>query len=304
MIFPRPLRQNDLVLVISPSYAPDAEELKAGIEVLERNGFRVETGAHAGSSWGAFAGSDAERLADLQWALDHPEASMILCSRGGYGMGRIFRSLDFTAFEKKPKWLVGFSDITLLHTLLQERGFAGMHGPMVCHHARINQLPACLKQQDFLVRREKLRYPLTAAFREDIHDDVSGIIVGGNLSLLSYGASGLGPGFFSKRLVFLEDVGESYHKIDRMLDQLFRNTNLSDARAFVLGTFSECPENNFPLRIADMIREKCGVPVPVFTGLPCGHAHPSFPLVLGYHTEIRRSGEDWEFLQAGLPLIS
>jgi muramoyltetrapeptide carboxypeptidase len=150
MKFNKLLRPNDLVLVISPSYSPESAELDAGIQILSRNGFRVEKGPNTGKTWGNFAGSDAERLSDLQWALDHPEASMIICSRGGYGMGRIVRQLDFSGFAKKPKWLIGFSDITLLHTRLQENGFASMHGPMLVHHTQMNQLTACLRQQDFL----------------------------------------------------------------------------------------------------------------------------------------------------------
>ncbi len=278
--------------------------MDAGIQILSRNGFRVEKGPNTGKTWGNFAGSDAERLSDLQWALDHPEASMIICSRGGYGMGRIIRQLDFSGFAKKPKWLIGFSDITLLHTRLQENGFASMHGPMLVHHTQMNQLTACLRQQDFLVRREGLRYPLENPFPKTKTAGESGILVGGNLSLLCYQATELSDDFFSNRIVFLEDVGESFHKIDRMLDQLFRTGKLRQVKAFVLGTFMDCPANGFPLSIAEMIREKAGNETAVFTGLPCGHASPSFPLLLGYQTEISGSGNTFSLSQEALPLIS
>ena len=291
------LQPGDLIVVVSPSFSPDAREFEAGIESFRRNGFRVETAPESGKSWGRFAGTDAERQADLQWALDHPEAAMIICSRGGYGLGRIVRNLDFTGFRKKPKWLVGFSDITLLHAQIQLQGWASVHGPMLVHHARLPELPACLKQQDFLVRKNSLQYAVENPFPDLQTEKISGILVGGNLSLLSYFASELPESFFENRLVFLEEVGEPFHKIDRMLDQMFRSGKLRNAVGFVLGSFSECPANEFPLDPVQMLKEKAESGQVIFTQLPCGHASPSFPLVLGYPAEIFPEHTGWKLRQ-------
>lgn len=304
MFTPGLLHQNNLILVVSPSYHPDPAELEAGIESFRRIGFRVETGPNARKSWGQFAGTDEERLSDLQWALDHPEAGMIICSRGGYGLGRMFRKLDFNGFQKNPKWLLGFSDITLLHIRLQELGYSSIHGPMMVHHAQLSQLPACLKQQDFLVRKSLLRYSVSNPFPETQHDGISGMLVGGNISLLCYYIPELSENFFENRIIFLEEVGESYHKIDRMLDMMFRTGKLKKARGFILGSFSECAENGFPMNPSQMIQEKASPDQVVFCNLPSGHASPSFPLILGYQAEITNAGSGWQLSQKALPFIS
>ena len=304
MLNPGLLIPGNLVLVVNPSYSPDSRELEAGIESFKRIGFRVETQPSVSKPWGQFAGTDQERLEELQWALDHPEAKLIICSRGGYGMGRIIRELDFTAFAKNPKWLIGFSDITLLHMRLQELGFASIHGPMMVHHSRLAQLPACLKQQDFLIRKSGLNYQIINPFPETQKNGISGILVGGNLSLLCYQILESEPEFFENRIVFIEETGESYHKIDRMMDMLVRTGKLEKAAGFVLGTFDECPENGFPMSPAQMLREKIQPEQPIFSGLHCGHESPSFPLILGYEAEISEKGSGWMLTQTSLPLIS
>lgn len=304
MHYPPSLRPDSLILVVSPSYLPDYKELEAGMESFRRLGFRIEAGPNATKSWGRFAGSDEERLQDLQWALDHPEADMILCSRGGYGTGRIVRDLDFSGFLKKPKWLTGFSDISLLHLRVQELGYASMHGPMVVHHARLPHLPACMKQNDFLTRKSPLRYAVQNPFPETQTNGVSGIVVGGNLSLLCYFIQEMDSAFFDKRIIFIEEVGETYHKIDRMLDVLIRTGKFEKAAGFVLGTFEDCAEDGFPMKPSDMLREKIQADLPVFSGLPCGHLSPSFPLVLGYPAEISEESAGWVLKQPALPITS
>jgi muramoyltetrapeptide carboxypeptidase len=306
MIIPKALRKNDLILVVSPAFAPDAEEFQAGISSLQRSGFRVETAPNCQKTHGSFAGTDEERLADLQWALDHPEARMILCSRGGYGSGRIFRELNLQGMHANPKWLVGFSDVTVLHFLLQEAGFASIHGPMLVHYSRLMQLPACIRQQDLMMNGFQLKYEISFHSEADSSiytDNLSAILTGGNLSLLEYLLPEIPEEFFDGRFLFLEEVGEPYYKIDRMLDRLFRSGKLQGVKGFILGSFSECATDKFPKTPADMIRERCGTEIPVFEGLPCGHAQPSMPLVLGYHTRITPSGAKWVLSQDSLPLI-
>jgi muramoyltetrapeptide carboxypeptidase len=304
MLYPPSLRPDSLILVVSPSYLPEIREMEAGMESFRRMGFRIEAGPNSAKTWGKFAGSDEERLHDLQWALDHPDADMIICSRGGYGAGRLVRDLDFSGFLKKPKWLTGFSDITLLHLQIQELGYASMHGPMVVHHARLPHLPACMKQNDFLTRKSSLSYLVNNPFPEMQTNGINGIVAGGNLSLLSYIIHELDEHFFENRIVFIEEVGETYHKIDRMLDMLVRTGKFEKAAGFVLGSFSDCEEDGFPMKPFDMLREKIHPDQPVFSDLPCGHKSPSFPLVLGYPASISAEGASWVFKQANLPLTS
>jgi muramoyltetrapeptide carboxypeptidase len=304
MIVPKSLRPNDLVLVVSPAFAPDPAETEAGIQSLIRAGLRVEMAPNALKKWGSFAGSDEERFSDLQWALDHPEAKMIISSRGGYGTGRIFRQLNFSGFHQNPKWFTGFSDLTVLHYLLQKEGFASMHGPMLVHYSRLPELAACMKEQDFLIRHQPIKYSLENSFPDQNPDGVQGIVVGGTLSLLDFLLPHLDDAYFDGRILFLEELSEAFHKIDRMLDKLLRSGKCNKLSAIVLGTFQDCPVNGFPLEIPSMLREKIGPEIPVFSGLPCGHKSPSMPLILGYQAEIRQNGAGWEFSQKALPLIS
>lgn len=305
MFMPKTLHADDLILIVSPAFSPDFNELDAGVQALQRSGFRVEFSPNAKNKWGSFAGTDQERLDDLQWALDHPQAKVIFCSRGGYGSTRIFRDLDFTRFRNNPKWLIGYSDVTAIHVRMQLEGFASIHGPMVVDYSRLKQLTACMKQQDLLLKGQPLKYEVTNSFSEKLKEDsLKRTLVGGNISLLSYLEPDIPGDFFDDRLLFLEEVGEAYHKIDRMLDRLFRTGKLSNLRGIVLGTFHECPVNDFPMRPAEMIREKAGLSLPVFEGLPCGHGSPAMPVLLGYPTELAREGTSWYLRQASLPLIS
>ena len=304
MFISQTLHSGSLILIVSPAFQPDLKELDDGIQALQRSGFQVELSPNCKKNWGSFAGSDQERLEDFQWALNHPSAKAIVCSRGGYGSSRLFRQLDFDGFRSNPKWLIGFSDVTILHARMQMEGFASIHGPMVVDYSRLSQLTACMKQQDLLLKGLALKYEVTHSLAEKKPEDFKTILVGGNLSLLSYLEPELPEEFFNNRILFLEEVGEAYHKIDRMIDGLFRSGKLAALRAVVLGSFGDCPQNNFPLNPAGMIREKAGINLPVFEGLPCGHANPSLPLMLGYPTEICKEKNNWFLKQACLPLIS
>lgn len=298
MINPAPMRSGDLILVISPSYSPEVSDLEAGIQTLIRQGYQVERGPNLEKTWGRFAGTDQERLEDLQWAMNHSNARMILCSRGGYGLSRISEQLSFAKFAQNPKWVVGFSDVTFLHCMLQARGFATIHGPMAIHYGQLAQIPACLAQNGFLAGRLPIRYELQAEFPFDL--TINGQISGGNLSLLAHYDCRLPEGFFKDKLVFIEETGEAYHKIDRMLSQLFKSGVFSGVNAFLLGQFTDCLDYGFPISLAEMIREKAGDSIPIFSGIPAGHGKPSFPLVLGMATEIKREGKQWWLKQEEL----
>jgi muramoyltetrapeptide carboxypeptidase len=303
MRIPKTLRPDDLVLVVSPAFAPDSKELNAGVEYLRLTGLRVELAANAGKNWGNFSGTDEERRQDLQWALDHPEAKMIICSRGGYGCSRIFRDLDFTGFHRMPKWLAGFSDVTILHSLMQKEGFASIHGPMLVHYSRMLQIPACIRQQDVLLRHLSISYPVGYTGQEMSAAEVKGLLTGGNISLLEYLMPELSPEFFDDRILFLEETDEPYYKIDRLLDRIFRAGLTGGLKAVVLGTFSGCQAQAFPLDTVAMIQEKAPG-LPVFHGLPCGHGVPSMPLLMGYPASIvRKEDGKWNFRQPGLPLF-
>jgi muramoyltetrapeptide carboxypeptidase len=187
--------------------------------------------------------------------------------------------------------------------LIQAAGFASLHGPMLCDYSRLGQLPACLKQQEILMSNRPLKYELNAAHFNAGENEIAGMVLGGNLSLMNYLTEEMQEDFFDDGILFLEEVGESYHKIDRMLDRMFRSGKLNKVKAFVLGTFQDCAAHHFPLEPADMLKEKIQPNQSVFYGFPGGHAHPSMPFFLGYDARIEKSSSNWVFTQKPLPLI-
>lgn len=133
LILPPYLHEGDKVAIVSPSSKIDKSFLKGAKKRLESWGLKVIMGKHAGSASGRYAGTVKQRLSDLQSMMNDPEIKAIFCSRGGYGAVHLVQALDFTLFRESPKWLIGFSDITALHNLIQSNGFASLHAPMARH---------------------------------------------------------------------------------------------------------------------------------------------------------------------------
>jgi len=134
-IIPPILRKGDKVAVVSPSGMAEPEAVRRGVALIEGWGLRVATGISVVASDGQFAGSDALRLADMQMALDDPTVKAVFCSRGGYGLSRIIDKIDFSSFAASPKWIVGFSDVTVLHTWIASLyGIATIHGEMAVNY--------------------------------------------------------------------------------------------------------------------------------------------------------------------------
>jgi muramoyltetrapeptide carboxypeptidase len=276
--FPPFLREGDKILVLAPAFSANPAEVRAGVQRLQQRGFEVEIAPHVFHTWGKFAGTDSERLADMQWALDHPEARAILMTRGGYGMGRLVSDLDWAKFLQNPKWVIGFSDITLVHAEIQNRGFCSIHGPMAVHAARPGQQEAVDRLWNWLSQKEtELRYRVSAHV-PPTHPK-NGVLVGGNLSMLAHlcGSQRLPKG----DVLFLEEIGEPYYRIDRMLHQLRHSDFLSQFEGTVWGQISDCARDHFPQEPEHMSQALMNSGSWIFTSLPSGHGEPSFPLVLG-----------------------
>lgn len=292
-VLPPYLKAGEPIALIGPSFLAKPEEKEAALRFFRQQDYRLDTFPDAsGNSWGKFTGTDTERLAELQWALDHPEARVILCLRGGYGLGRILEKADWSSFRKNPKWLVGFSDISLLHQHLNQLGFASVQGPMLVHFARNTQQEACALELELLEgKRAELRYP-TQAIRPG---QASGILYGGNLSMLAHSCGKFPAGSYRNGILMLEEIGEHYYRIDRMLWQLAHSGLLDGIKAVVMGQFTDCQADGFPLRIEEMILEKLPPDVPLFAGLAHGHDSPCFPIVTGWPA---RLGQDGTFSQS------
>ena len=282
------LQKGDSCFIVSPSYCASKIEIEKGIAVLRIAGLEVESGSSIFYSWGSFAGSDDERLSDLQNALDSESCKVIFCIRGGYGLSRVYHRLDWTKFLKNPKWVIGFSDVTFLHLKIQKLGFPSIHGLMLARFADRSHLESFDKLFSLLLNSApRLEYDVLGPmeFQSEI---VKGLLTGGNLSIISNSmGTDLEPDF-SNCILFLEDVGEAFYRIDRMIHQIKYSKTSRFISAIVLGQFTDCPLANFPLSLIEIFTNTFPE-IPIFYGLECGHGIPNFPIFLGIETTIKKT---------------
>ena len=292
------LRAGALVGVIAPAGPALPEQVAAVAPLLERYGLRalLYPGCHLRS--GYLAGPDAQRLADLHAAFANPEVSAILCLRGGYGSMRLLDGIDTALIRRHAKLLIGYSDITALHALLNGCGITSLHAPMPSsdlltagREADTDALFSLLRQG--LPAGTTLKPALDADARSlSIEGVAQGRLVGGNLSLLAslVGTPWACPAQDS--ILFLEDINEEPYRVDRLLCQLRLAGVLAAARGFLIGRFSERASPHEVL--ADYLRP---LGKPVLAGWPAGHGTPNLPLALGAHVRLDVAGRCLTYLQ-------
>jgi len=294
------LQNNDLVALVSPAgFLADKSIVTQAQALLHKWGLRSYVGKNALKQYGHFAGTDAQRLSDLQEALDHPEVKMIWALRGGYGSIRIVDSLDFTGFEKNPKFLAGFSDISILHNRIQQAGFESLHAFM----------PIQLKEK---IHREVIRQTKNALFGRPLKyvfskskfttdfSEVEAEITGGNLAnLYSLLGTGLDLDYHNK-ILFIEDVGEQLYQIDRMIIAMKKAGKFKDLKALLVGQFTDIPENqpDFGKSFQEIILEHTAVyDFPVIFDAPAGHITDNYPLILGRNIHLKNNNNQIEISQ-------
>ena len=216
MIIPEYLNKGDTILIIATARKISREEIDPVITALESWGLRVVQGPNLLGCCNQYSGSDAERAADLQWALDHPTAKAIMNARGGYGTMRIIDDVDFSGFRRKPKWLVGYSDVTVLHSHLNTLGICSIHGTMPVN--LLKDETSALSVRDLLfgkdISYEIPQHPLNR------NGNASGPMAGGNLSILYALSGSISEMDYKGKILFIEDLDEYLYHIDRMMLQL------------------------------------------------------------------------------------
>jgi len=246
----------------------------------------VKLGKHIYSSSDQFAGTDEERLSDMQQMLDSIEVKAILTARGGYGSVRIIDKLDFTRFSKTPKWFAGFSDITIFHNHIQTHcGIQTLHCTMPFNFIKDAESTVKLRKALFGQLNEYVinGHPLNRKGKN------TGILCGGNLSMLYGMAATPSDNDTSGKILFLEDVDEYLYHIDRMMMQLKRAGKLTHLKGLIVGGFSEMKDNAIPFGktaeqiILDAVEE---YNYPVCFGFPAGHGQKNFPLFMGRSCEL------------------
>ncbi len=292
MVNPPLLKSGDLVSVLSPASHTNSNAWEKGIEVLEKWGLRVDRGEHYLSQYFGFGGTDAERLNDLQKALDNPEIKAIFPIRGGYGASRLLDDLDFSLFLQNPKWIVGFSDITALLTHIDSLGVAGIHGPMPNNFCQKGG-ELSLQALNRLLFNGSVMYTCKP-HPSNILGEIQGELIGGNLSLLSHL---IGSKSFNKpdgKILVIEEIGERLYHVDRMLVQLKRSGYFEGLAGMIIGGFTDC--NEAPLTIGKSAQELIlehteDYQFPIAFDFPLGHVPANHPVIFGVKSNLLISSE-------------
>jgi muramoyltetrapeptide carboxypeptidase len=282
MIYPPTLKQGDTIALVSTARKITQAELKTAIEIIESRGFKVKLGTTIGASDNQYAGTEEERLADFQAQLDDYRVKAIFCAKGGYGTVRIIDDIDFRKFVKNPKWICGFSDVTVLHNHINHvYGIGTLHCPNASGLAEATE--ESLNSIFNVLEGKNLSYniPSTDMNRTGKGE---GILVGGNLSLI-YSLSGTDSEInCDDKILFIEDLDEYYYHIDRMMQQLKRSGKLSNLVGLIVGSFTDIKDNPVPFgkSIEEIILEAVAdYDFPVIFNFPAGHQKDNRALVMG-----------------------
>lgn len=283
---PSYLEKGDTIGLVCPAGFMEESRVAECIRVLtDEWGYQVKTGKTIGGhSSTYFSGTDEERLIDFQTMLDDPEVKAILCARGGYGTSRIIDAIDFSSFKKNPKWIVGFSDITVLHChIYRNYNIASIHAPMAGAFNDAGYINRYVQSLRDMLEGKWARYSCEPHPFNRTGEGI-GELVGGNLALLAH-LTGSDSELKTKgRVLFIEDVGEYLYNIDRMLLQLKRAGRLKHLAGLVVGGFSDTKDTERPFGkdayeiIRDMVAE---YDYPVCFGFPVSHEKENLSLKIG-----------------------
>ncbi len=284
MQLPPYLKPGDLVSIAAPARWVDPEDIKNFLSLLEQEGLKTITGSIF-TRHHQYAGEDKDRLDDLQKMLDHPDIKAIFCARGGYGTLRLLDKIDLKGFAEHPKWVVGFSDITALHAYLQMRiGVASVHAAMPYTLKDVTDTKNPAVESLFGVLKGEFPSYSVPAHSLNRKGKSSGILLGGNLSLL-YSLTGTLFQFPTKgAILFLEEVDEYLYHIDRMMQNLKLAGMLENLAGLVVGGLTDMHDNEVPFgkNAAEIIREAVEeFDFPVCFDFPAGHVEGNMAMVLG-----------------------
>lgn len=281
MTKPALLKKGDTVAIIATARKIDASTLQSGIKLLESWGLNVILGKTIELEQHQLAGADWQRATDFQEMLDNPKVKAIWAAKGGYGTVKIVDRIDFSAFKKKPKWIIGFSDVTVLHSHINQLGFQTLHAMMA-----ISAPSATTAAKESLQKAlfgEKLSYTIPHHTFNKL-GQATGELVGGNLSVL-YSIQGSASEIDLKdKILFIEDLDEYLYHIDRMMTNLKRNGSLKNLKGIIIGGMTSMNDNDIPwgknaLEIIQEITKDLNIPIAY--NFPAGHIKDNRALILG-----------------------
>jgi muramoyltetrapeptide carboxypeptidase len=283
MIQPSHLKPGDTIGIVCPSGYIPLEKVQVCIQTLEKWGYKVKLGTTVGAKKDSFSGTDQQRAEDLQSMLDDASVKAILCARGGYGASRIINTIDFKVFNRQPKWVIGFSDITVLHAAILQQNCMSIHGPMAAAFAKGEAGEPYIQSLKKVLEAEQTIYTIPAQ-EMNILGNAKAEMVGGNLCMLAHLIGSKNALATSGKILFLEDVGEYHYNIDRLIIQC-KNAGLFDNLAgLVIGGFTDLkdPSSDFGASANEIIKEHIlGHTYPVCFDFPISHGLANFAIKQG-----------------------
>jgi muramoyltetrapeptide carboxypeptidase len=283
MITPAYLKKGDKIAIVSPARNITFEEVHPAMKFFQRHNLEVVLGSYIFSRQHQFAGSDEQRLRDFQHMLDDEKIRAMVCSRGGYGTVRIIDKLDFSSFRERPKWIVGYSDVTVLHAHIHRQfGTETLHAAMPVNLKGDSQDESWKTLANALFGKQiAYSFPNSGFSREG---KAEGTLTGGNLSILYSLMGSVSEPVTDGKILFLEDVDEYLYHIDRMMMNMKRAGKLDKLKGLIVGGMTKMKDNAIPFGksaneiIADAVKE---YKFPVCFDFPAGHQDTNLALIMG-----------------------
>ena len=293
------LKAGDKVALISPSYYTPMETVELVADVVRNWGLEPVIGPNVDKVLdGKLGGTVAERISDIRWAINDPSIKAIICNRGGYGTIQLIDQLTLSELRASPKWLVGFSDISTLHGLLNRAGVMSIHGTMGTFLAKCGGADMTSTLMRDLLLGNVPRYEVPA-HKQNIVGRASGVLVGGNICTFAPNLGSQADATMGKDLIlFVEEIGETMHNVDRQMRILQMNGVLDRCKGIILGEFTDCGNEFTYESIEAMLHELLKeYNIPVLCGFPAGHGDVNLPLVMGAPVtiDVRNDGATLQF---------
>jgi muramoyltetrapeptide carboxypeptidase len=296
LIQPESLKSGDTISILAPSGVLNNfdNKITKAINIFKSWGLNVVLGNHIYDKNGHFAGTDKNREKDFQKALDNKNIKAIWCARGGYGAVRIIDKLNFDNYLKNPKWIIGFSDITVIHNKLNFLNSESIHAMMITGFEDIGQNNDSLSKLKNVLFGDSLSYSITSN-KNNKAGKSEGIIVGGNLTLIQSTIGSKTELKMKDKILFIEEIGEYAYHIDRMLYSLKRAGYFENCKGLIVGQISDVKKNttDFGRSINELILDVLDeYNFPILFDFPAGHEKTNFPIILGRKVILEVSKSD------------
>ena len=291
IIFPKSLKKGDQIAIISPAGSVEEKQLEKGLEMIKQKGFVPVLGEHVYTKFSngyGYAGTEKERISDLNWAFNNEDIAAVWASRGGYGCQHLVKHLQLSKFKKNPKWYIGYSDNTVIQSYLLKNNFASIHGQTI----KTSSFGVTDESYDLIfdiLKGEKPSYNIESNPLNK-KGNIEGQLIGGNLALI-YALLGTSYSFdFKDKILFIEDIGEKYYALDRMMMSLELAGVFRKIKGLIIGGMTNMGdekdnnnyEESFDYFANQLISERLKkYDFPTLFGFPNGHILDNRPLIIG-----------------------